>query len=142
MKKRTLWLVTFALAGCATTNPGLVSALAPAADIGASVQCASGCKEEWERAQLWLAKHSRWKIQLATDVLLQTFNPSQSEPSYGFSATKEPSGGGAYIIRMEMVCGNMFGCNPKPVEVRNAFYYYVKHGTDLLSGQANLIGIR
>jgi hypothetical protein len=143
MFKQTITVFALTLvAGCASTNSRLNVALAPAANIGNSVDCVAGCREEWERAQLWLVKHARYKIQIATDVLIQTFNPPQSEPEYGFSITKEPAGGGRYAIRMEMACGNMFGCNPKPIDVRNAFYYYAKTGTDLLAGQGYLSAIR
>lgn len=129
-------------AGCNAVSNRLQARLAPAANIGDSVVCSNGCKEEWERAQLWIAKHSLWKIQISTDVLIQTYNPASDLPSYGFSITKEPTGSGNYVIRMSMACGNMFGCDPKPIDVKNAFYYYVKTGTDLLDGQGNLGAIR
>jgi hypothetical protein len=142
MKKIIAVLLMMAVFGCSIVSTRLQSTLAPAANIGDSVTCQNGCKNEWERAQLWIAKHSRWKIQLSTDVLIQTFNPTQGDVSYGFSVTKEPAGSGSYVIRMELACGNMFGCDPKPIDVRNAFYYYVKTGVDLLDGQQNLSAIR
>jgi hypothetical protein len=43
---------------------------------------------------------------------------------------------------MELACGNMFGCDPKPLDVKNAFYYYVKTGVDLLPGVGNFAAIR
>ena len=94
-----------------------------------------GANRKWQRAQLWLANHSIYKIQVVTDVVLQTFNPPQAEPNYGFSITREPTGSDTYVIRMQMVCGNMFGCSPDPIDVRNGFYYYLKTGTDLFQGQ-------
>jgi hypothetical protein len=143
--RRIFYLMSLILlaAGCVTVaNDRLAPVLAPAANIGNSVECNSDCKDEWERAQFWLAKHSKWKIQAATNILVQTYNPIQSEPSYGFSVTREPLGGGQYSIRMEMTCGNMFGCFPTPIDVKNAFYYYVKTGNDLLVNQGYLGGIR
>ncbi len=142
MKKIILFTLVMALMGCATVSTRLQSALAPAANIGDSVTCQNECKAEWQRAQLWLAKHSKWKIQTATDVLIQTFNPTQYDPSYGFSVMKEPVGSGTYVIRMELFCGNLFGCDPKPLDVKKALFYYVKTGVDLLQGQGYLSGIR
>ncbi len=137
-----LFLISLIFFGCASTSPRLAAALAPAAGIGNNVSCQEGCREEWERAQLWIAKHSMWKIQTATDVLIQTFSPMRQETSYGFSIMKEPAGSGNYTIIMDLQCGNALGCSPKPIDVRNAFYYYVKHGKDLIAGQGYMGSIR
>jgi len=127
------------LSACISISERLQSVLAPAANIGDSVSCQAECKDEWQRAQLWIVKHSGWKIQIATDVVIQTYNPAKS--TYGFSITREPAGGGSYTIRMEVACGDDW-CDPKPLDARNAFYYYVKTGTDLLLGQGYLSAIR
>ena len=142
MKKMIVILLGIALFGCSPVSTRLKSTLAPAANIGDSVTCGGGCMIEWERAQIWIARHSRWKIQVSTDVQVQTYSSVRGDPSYGFSITKEPVGSGKYVIRMELVCGNMFGCDPKPLDVKNAFYYYVLSGVDLLEGQGPLSGLR
>lgn len=125
---------TFAgLSACvSSTSAELSTALAPAASVGTSVECESGCKIEWERAQLWLAKHAPTKVQSATDVQIQTYNPPGQHAWYGFSIMKEPIGGDRYKISVTMGCGNFIGCSPKEVDVRNALLYYVKTGDDLL----------
>lgn len=129
------------LIGCASTGSSIHTALAPAIESGVTeADCDTTCSEQWQRAQLWLAKHSKWKIQTATDAIIQTFNPTGYDPSYGFSVTKEPLGGGRYRITMELACGNPFGCSPKSEDVRAAFYYYVQTGNDLLAGIGNLGG--
>jgi hypothetical protein len=71
-----------------------------------------------------------------TDVLIQTYNPREHDPSYGFTVIREPSGG-SYTIRLGLNCGNMFGCTPEPAHVRQAFFYYVKTGRDLLAQAGN-----
>jgi uncharacterized protein YceK len=141
-RKIILLFIILLISGCASTSPRLAATLAPAANIGNSVDCQGGCKDEWERAQLWIARHSMWKIQTSTDVIIQTFNPIRQEVSYGFTVMKEPVGGGNYSIVMNLMCGNALGCSPKPIDVRNAFYYYVKHGKDLLVGQGYMGSIR
>ena len=142
MRARAVAVLAVFLSACAIVSSRLQSTLAPAANVGHSVTCQKPCKDEWERAQLWIAKHSKWKIQVSTEVIVQTYNPTAHDPSYGFSLTKEPAGGGSYVIRMELACGNIFGCDPGSLDVRNAFYYYVKTGTDLLHGWRNLGAIR
>jgi hypothetical protein len=131
MKPWLLFSIAAALlvSGCAATP--LI--LGPA--TGASeATCDTGCREAWERAQLWVVHHSKWKIQTATDVLIETFNPTQYDPSYGFTATKEPLGGGRSRISLGMSCGNPFGCNPRAADVSMAFNYYVATGNDVLNG--------
>jgi hypothetical protein len=133
------------ISACSTMDaPGgsLHGALAPADNYNDPVKCDSACKPQWERAQLWLTRHSAWKVQMATDVVLQTYSPVSSEPHYGFTVTKEPVGPDGYEISLAMVCGNMLGCDPSPVGVRKAFYYFVATGVDLLRGQNVLSAIR
>jgi hypothetical protein len=117
------------------TTSAVKTALLPAEGIGNEMICEEAtCAEQWQRAQLWLAKHSNMKIQTSTDVLLQTYNPpSVSGSTYSFTVTKEPLGNGQYKILMEAPCNGMM-CSPKVEEVKKAFYYYVQTGKDLLLG--------
>jgi hypothetical protein len=127
----------------ARPNLQLQSALAPARETPAFATCDSTtCREQWERAQVWIALHSKWKVQTATDVMIETYNPTQYDPSYGFSVLKAPVGGGRYHIGLALKCGNAFGCSPSVQQVRTAFVHYVITGTDLLAGQRALGGIR
>jgi hypothetical protein len=130
--KRVFWCaIALGAVACVHATP---LSLGPATGTG-PVVCDSGCASEWQRAQLWVAKHSRWKIQTATDVLLQTYNPSGYEPTYGFTATKEPLVGGKYRISLAMDCGNPLGCDSRREDIQAAFYYYVATGNDVLAGQ-------
>jgi hypothetical protein len=118
------------------TSPALVTALAPAAGYATGVECdATTCKERWERAQIWVAKHSMFKIQTATDVLIQTFG-TQNDVRYTFSVTKEPLGGGKYRIVAEVVCGswNIHMCRPPEMpELRTAIHYFIATGEDVFA---------
>lgn len=117
------------LGGCLAATPVM---LGPAANAG-PVTCDTNCTTSWERAQLWLAKHSRWKIQTATDVMIQTYNPPEHDTSYGFTATREPLGGGRYTITLTLHCANFIRCDPKESDVVSAFNYYVATGEDILA---------
>jgi hypothetical protein len=142
MKVLILMALMISLAGCSNISARLQPALSPASGMGNNVICKAGCKDEWQRAQLWIVKHSKWKIQTATDVSIQTYNPVGHDVSYGFSVTKEPMGADTFVINIEMVCGNALGCDPKPYDVKRAFLYYVKTGEDLLLGKGYLGSIR
>lgn len=144
MRELLICFAVFALAGCSTMDqPGgrLYSQFSKVAQDDVPVECQSACKPEWERAQLWLAAHSRWKLQLVTDVMLQTYSPVDSEVSYGFVATKTPKPDG-YTINLGLVCGNPLGCDPSAAAVRGAFYRYVRTGEDVLAGVPVLGSIR
>jgi hypothetical protein len=70
------------------------------------------CKAKWEMAQVWIVKNAGYKLQTATDVLLQTYSPVGSSTSIGVRALKEPAGDGRYKITVSVWCDNMFGCFP------------------------------
>lgn len=128
---QTFLLVIFSAAVLACVPPPME--LGPAANAG-PVICDTGCAESWQRAQFWINKHSKMKIQTATDVLVQTFNPSSGAIQYGFTASREPLGGGKYRITLEAVCADLMKmCNPRTEDVVAAFNYYVATGRDVLA---------
>ncbi len=144
MKKLGILIVAIFLYGCATQqiNAKLQVALAPAENTNSSIVCNDECEKEWQRAQIWVARHSNMKLQIISDVLIHTFNPPENKQWYGFLITKEPSGKDEYNMQISMICGNRFGCEPEPDKVRNAFNFYIKTGEDLLTGQGYLSAIK
>lgn len=79
------------------------------------------CRVKWEAAQLWVTKNADYKIQVATTVLLETFNPPLNSPLMGMRITKEPLGGGRYRFDLDAWCNNMFGCRAEPLALRLRF---------------------
>lgn len=121
------------IGGCAAIdNPQLDTALSTSKNSTSDITCDNGCKNEWERAQAWVMKHSKMKIQLVNDMMITTYNPIRNDPDYGFNITKEPLGNNRYKITMDLGNANMFGGKPKPLEVKSLFNYYVQYGKDLL----------
>lgn len=114
-------------AACMMPNP----ALAPGRALGDSVECDSGCKIEWERVQAWVGKHSDFKAQTLTDVLLQTFTSTGNDPKPSYSVVKEPMGNGRYRITPTVGCGNFMGCVPDAKEAKASLLLYVKTGQDI-----------
>lgn len=99
--------------GCATTPDP--QRLAMQEQINQTIPTCSGveeCNAKWEAAQLWVVHNSAYKIQTATNVLIETYNPSQHSPSLAARVTKEPQGGGKYRLLVALWCDNMFGCVP------------------------------
>jgi hypothetical protein len=101
------------MGGCATTPDP--QRLAMQEQINQTIPTCSGvddCNAKWEAAQLWIVHNSAYKIQTATSVLIETYNPSQNNPSLAARVTKEPQGGGKYRLLVALWCDNMFGCVP------------------------------
>ncbi len=121
------------LSGCATLSPTAKTKIDEAAAAGSELVCEGpACTEAWSRAQFWIHQHSRMKLQVATDTVLETYNPA-GIVAYGFSIAKEPLGENKFRITVRLVCGNMFGCTPpSPTEAQNAFFHYLKTGQDVL----------
>jgi hypothetical protein len=108
------------------------------------VECdSSDCDEKWGRAQFWVSKHSRVKIQIATDVILETYN-STDHPYYSINVTKEPLGSGRHKIAINFYCGtDIFDCDP-PTEdqAKNSFYHYLNTGKDVIAEADGWLGLR
>ena len=128
----TVTMICGALA-CVPPNAVNEEALAPARSVGPVVECDSGCKPEWERAQVWLAKHSNMKIQTATDLMIQTYTSVDGSSFLDYTVVKEPMVAGRYRITVMTHCASMFGCATNEDDTRSILLYYVKTGTDLYS---------
>lgn len=107
----TLLGVIATLNACATATPSPEVR----AQFESTIPVCSGeadCKAKWEAAQLWVVHNAGFKIQTATDVVIETYNPTRSSPSLAARVTKEPLGSGQYRIVVSVWCDNIFGCVP------------------------------
>jgi len=125
-----LIVASFIISGCASTHEAtpVTSKLQ-----GDNVVCNNGCVLEWERANFWVNKHSKLKIQNSNNNLIETYNPYKSG-QMGFSITKEPLGGNKYRINtnvskhgsmMELVTGMI-----TTGDVKKIINHYIKTGKD------------
>ena len=121
MTKRSAISAVFAallLTGCASQ---------PNVAIGPTPTCtgAEACKAKWDAAQLFVVKNAGRKIQVATDVIIETFNPSQYGTEIAMRVTKEPLGNGNYKLVAVAWCDNVFGCARNPRQIVADFNTYV-----------------
>lgn len=70
------------------------------------------CQLMWDAAQVFVVKNSGMKIQTSTNVLIETYNPTNSSPALAIRVLKEPSGEGRYKFNIMTWCANIFGCSP------------------------------
>jgi hypothetical protein len=82
--------------------------------IAASIPTCTGeadCAAKWDAAQLWVVKHSSYKLQTVTNVLMETYGTGQAYTSdtaevgrVFAQVTKEPTGEGSYRIVANIGC--------------------------------------
>ena len=97
-----------ALAGCVTWHPATV---APQA-----VECRDRphCDRVWSALQVWLVNNCRMRIQTATDAVIQTFRPGDSN-TLGYTATRTLRADGGGSIAVRAVCeATVYGCIANP----------------------------
>lgn len=83
------------------------------------------CALKWDAAQLWVVKNAGYKIQTATNVIIETYNSVNSSTLLAVRVTKEPAGQGKYFINITVWCDNMFGCSRDKVDAILDFNSYV-----------------
>lgn len=82
------------------------------------------CKAKWDAAQLWVVKYSSFKLQMVTDVSIETYSPPEYSDWLAYRVTKEPLGGGKYKIVVTAYCGLNGGCefsSVRPIDMELAF---------------------
>lgn len=123
--KAALALTCAALAACATPDPPLLpedAAHLPAVECDTKARC----DMLWQRAQLWVVNFAAFKIQISSDVVIQTYNPPAHSVRSGVTITREPLGGERQRINFRSACDNQFGCRPSDTRLRVSFNRYLR----------------
>lgn len=72
------------------------------------------CAAKWEAAQLWVSQNAGYKIQISSNVIIETYNSQDS--TLAASITKEPLGSGKYKIIAKIWCSyedqGPYSCRP------------------------------
>ncbi|ARP89830.1 hypothetical protein CAL14_05605 [Bordetella genomosp. 9] len=106
--------VLILLAGCASKpidSATLARAQAPIV-CGDKQQC----DKYWQAAQSWVATHSGFKIQLASDSVIQTYGPRMYDYTLAYTVVKEPGQYGTYTLKVSAVCGMPGNCRAEAIE--------------------------
>ena len=132
MKKLLLCggIVGILINGCASSHE---ATLVTSNLQGNDVVCSNGCVLEWERANFWINKHSKLKLQNSSNNLIETYSPYKSG-QMGFEISKEPLGADKYKINtrvskfgsmMELVTGMI-----TTGDVKKIINHYIRTGED------------
>lgn len=85
--------------------------------------------ETWGRAQVWLTSYASYKIQTATDYVLQTFAPVESNSDdYAYEVTRLP-GGTSDTFTVKCVAGSAWLYGDNALMNAKVFAHYLQTGT-------------
>ncbi|NML32184.1 hypothetical protein [Paraburkholderia antibiotica] len=87
------------------------------------------CDLWWQRAQTWVASNSKYKIETATDSLIQTAGPDGGKRALAYQITRSANPDGTATIGFAAHCDGSLGCKPNPWEAGAQFKEYVRGTT-------------
>lgn len=117
MKRFLLLAAVALLAGC-----GSMVVYPPSAT--ASVICEGDrCDVLWRRAQTWLATNSQYRLQVVSDVVLQTYGPTDASDAMGWTVTRMDHEAGKKLIVITTRCrATVYGCFDNPGLAANVLW--------------------
>jgi hypothetical protein len=126
MKKDLLLVLCVVVAaGCSTqgqVNPDVMQI----ATTPLTCSNKAECDVWWQRAQTWVASHSTYKVESATDTLIQTAGPDGGKRALAYQITRAPNPDGTATIGFAAHCDGSLGCKPNPWEAGADFKGYVR----------------
>ena len=84
------------------------------------------CDLWWQRAQTWVTNNSRYKVESATDTLIQTAGPDGGKRALAYQITRTANPDGTATIGFAAHCDGSLGCKPNPWEAGADFKQYVR----------------
>nr|WP_025598114.1 hypothetical protein [Burkholderia sp. WSM2230] len=84
------------------------------------------CDLWWQRAQTWVTNNSKYKVEAATDTLIQTAGPDGGKRALAYQITRAPNPDGTATIGFAAHCDGSLGCKPNPWEAGADFKEYVR----------------
>lgn len=82
------------------------------------------CRVMWDKAVYYVSDNAQMAIRNSSDNLVETY--SSNNLRLHAKVNKVPMGGDKYKIKSVWGCGNVFGCNRNPYEVKAEFNAYVR----------------
>ncbi|CAB3791104.1 hypothetical protein [Paraburkholderia caffeinilytica] len=125
MKKGLLAVLCAAAAGCSTqgqVDPDVMQI----ATTPLTCSTKAECDVWWQRAQTWVAGHSKYEIESATDTLIQTSGPDGGKRALAYQITRASNPDGTATIGFAAHCDGSMGCKPNPWEAGADFKQYVR----------------
>jgi hypothetical protein len=124
MRNIATLLIIAATAGCAAP-PRVVAPLDPTPLVCGGPE---ECTLFWRRAQVWVTRHSTYKLQTISDTVIATHGPTRYSVDRAYQVTRIPGTDGRDEIVLESGCANLFGCSTGRDADDASFKQYVRTG--------------
>lgn len=128
-----IFIAALLLSGCATPPENLAKQ-SKIEQTRPTCNGATDCNAKWEAAQLWVVHNAGLKIQLNTNVIIETYN--STDMSLAVRVTKEPLGGGRYKLVATVWCDNDFGCHSDPLDATLNFNSTIGNAPEIIGDVA------
>jgi hypothetical protein len=125
---RSLFFLAVILAGCATTGGDDPRQSEEAMRELGCIDVAQ-CELYWQRAKVWVASNSYYRVQLSSDSVIETYGPLGGRMELAYRVLKIPDGKGGARITIVAECGNVFRCSPSATEAMIAFKRFTRMGS-------------
>lgn len=127
MKKIVTALGITILSGCATLSPEQEQAIIER-DLQANREPVcnndSECKLMWDKAVYFVSSNAGMVTRTSSDNLIETF--ASTSMRMHVKVNKVPIESGKYRIQSVWGCGNVWGCNKHPKQIKADFNNYLK----------------
>lgn len=98
---------------------------------------ASECATAWRAAQAWIAMNAAYKIQVASDAVVQTYNARDYSTGWAFQLTRMPVGNGAERFELVPSCGAVSLCELPSWRMRAKFNRAMREAVGRLASSAD-----
>ena len=127
MKFFILILTVLIAAGCASTD--LTPSLSKELHTPVICKGLKQCNAMWDRAMYFVNSHAGFKVHIANDNMIETYNPTAYSPKLAFKVTKQPLGDESYKIVTAAWCDDwLFGCMPDRLATMAKANRYIRSG--------------
>ena len=107
--------LTALIVGCASEPYVPTPKVAEAAATPVICEGKDACEVMWSKAQIWVSENAGYKIQIATDSIIETYTARDYSQGYAVRMTKMPIGGGKYELSLNINCGYPALCSERPI---------------------------
>ncbi len=94
------------------------------AEFNAPIECTNTeeCERLWRRAQAWVVEQSGFKVQIATNSIIQTFNAPSYSTGWAFTVVRSPISKTTERFVVSPSCGDAPLCRKSKYEMVAAFH--------------------
>jgi hypothetical protein len=122
-------LLTLLLVACAHKDEAINPKVIEAANTPLICESKESCDILWSKAQIWVSENAGYKIQIATDSIIETYSARDYSTGYSIRLTKTPKENGKYELKLNISCG------PYPICGENQIYFQARFRRDMLGLQ-------